>query len=493
MSLVLTIIKSPSQNSAAEATKTFSQQGGTIGRGKDNSWVMSDPERYLSTCHSEITYENDQYFLTDLSTNGTFFNGSREPMGKGNRVQLKDSDHFTIGDYEIKISLWSSSQPVYDDPFATAAVDAGPFSAANNFDADPFAMPLSQGSPFDGPSMAQIPADVPLFTSEPAETDPLAALDRASSGFNNNASPSNSFATHSDQANALNQAVNWPNAIPDDWADDLDIATPVVEPSRPLTEPPQQVAPSTVAPQNSVDEAKLRALENVNNQLQAELDALKQQMSSMSVSAVSPAAATTGELDMALVTALGIADKNLSDADIRALSATVGELMRETITGLMQVLSSRSSIKNEFRMNVTTIQPIENNPLKFSANVDDALENMFIKKGNSYKKPVEAIRESFDGIAEHQVAILAGVRSAFKGIIERFDPQQLAKRFEKQSKASLIPGSQKAKNWDLFNEYYMDLIGDMDNSFQYLFGDEFVRAYEDQLQRLAIARKSQNK
>lgn len=143
-------------------------------------------------------------------------------------------------------------------------------------------------------------------------------------------------------------------------------------------------------------------------------------------------------------------------------------------------------------MNVTTIQPVENNPLKFSANIDDALENMFIKQGNAYKKPVEAVREGFDGIAEHQVAILAGIRAAFKGVIERFDPIILEERFSKQNKGGLIPGSQKAKNWELYQEYYNELAGDIDNSFQYLFGDEFVSAYEDQLQKLAIARKSKN-
>jgi len=158
----------------------------------------------------------------------------------------------------------------------------------------------------------------------------------------------------------------------------------------------------------------------------------------------------------------------------------------------MQVLSSRSSIKNEFRMNVTTIQPVENNPLKFSVNVDDALENMFVKQGNAYKKPVEAVREGFDGVAEHQIAIIAGIRAAFRGVVERFDPITLEQRFSKQKKGGLIPGSQKARNWDLYGEYFSELVGDMDNSFQYLFGDEFVQAYEDQLRKLAMARKSKS-
>ena len=134
---------------------------------------------------------------------------------------------------------------------------------------------------------------------------------------------------------------------------------------------------------------------------------------------------------------------------------------------------------------------MENNPLKFSANVDDALENMFVKQGNAYKKPVEAVQEGFESIAEHQVAILAGIKMAFKGVIERFDPVLLEERFAHQNKGSFMPMNQKAKNWEYFTEYYNELAGDLDNSFQYLFGDDFVKAYEDQLQKMTISKKAQ--
>lgn len=141
-------------------------------------------------------------------------------------------------------------------------------------------------------------------------------------------------------------------------------------------------------------------------------------------------------------------------------------------------------------MNVTTIQPVENNPLKFSANIDDALENMFVKKGNAFKKPIDAVDEGFKSVAEHQLAVLAGIREAFTSLIQRFDPAQLEERFSQQNKGSLLPGSQKARKWDSYVSYYQEMAGDIDSSFQYLFGDKFVRAYEDQLQKIAISRKA---
>ena len=296
--------------------------------------------------------------------------------------------------------------------------------------------------------------------------------------------------TQSDGANPLNQQVEWPeaipplnntpeNVIPDDW--DIDVDDPVVV--APLTPATVDVSASAVKPT-----AKERALEIVNQKLLAEIEALKIHRDGQQV-----VTQGNGNVDMTFINALGFAERNLSSTEINQINRVAGKVMREMISGMMQVLGSRSSIKNEFRMNVTTIQPVENNPLKFSANVDDALENMFLKKGNAFKQPLDSVREGFEGIAEHQIAIIAGIREAFKSVIERFDPITLEERFGKQSSVGILPGSQKAKNWEAYIQYYDELSGDIDRSFQYLFGDGFVRAYEDQLQKLAIEKKSRIK
>jgi len=520
MPIVITIIKAPESVSISETSKTFDESGGTLGRAKDNLWILDDPERFLSSCHCQVSFENNQYYLTDLSTNGTFFDGSVTPMGKGSRLPLVNGCSFLLGDYEFSVDINESMQSMGADPFATDA-------SSNDMFGSP--MPGSDfssagDSPFGGGHVSSADS---LFSTSAEETDPLAALDKAQGGSqggasvfgNSGADPfqatpaSDPFGgpTHSDQADPLNQQVSWPGAapeqggIPDDWDDDFMSSAPAAapvsaQPVAPTPSPPPQVpspaqpvvqAPAAPAPAVSAPAASPQveagiAQQQANQQIQSELDALKQQ-----INAQQRGVKTEVSVDTALIEAMGLHNKNLADAEITQINQVVGEVVREMVSGLMQVLGSRSSIKNEFRMNVTTIQPVENNPLKFSANVDDALENMFIKQGNAYKKPVEAVKESFEGIAEHQVAILAGIRAAFKGVIERFDPKQLEQRFTKQKKAGIIPGSQKAKNWESYLEYYEELAGDIDNSFQYLFGDEFVQAYEEQLQQLIIARKTQ--
>jgi type VI secretion system protein len=509
MPMLITIIKAPDSVSNAGLSQSFDAAGGTIGRGDDNTWVLDDPECYLSSCHCQISYENGCFNITDQSTNGTFYNGSADPMGKGTKLPINDKDTFVVGDYEFSISLENAAAE-FDAP------SGGPF------DSPP---PGSQQTPFGG---GHVPSSDSPYIANPAETDPLAALDKAQGG-GNQLNPAAEFdggtdpwsgPSHSDQANPLNQQISWPEplqgqesvvggAIPDNWDEDLSLpSTPVesqsanpppVQPSTPLTEPPLVPKPGGVSAraneaQHSIPGENVPVMDTgvVAPPPVQQFDQTPQTgvVAEQPPAPSQPDANNLAAVDKTLINILGFQNKNLSDEQITQINQLSAEVLREMVIGLMQVLGSRSAIKNEFRMNVTTIQPVENNPLKFSANVEDALENMFIKQGNAYKKPIEAVRDGFEGIAEHQVAILAGIREAFKGVVERFDPVVLEQRFSKQKKGGLIPGSQKAKFWKSYQEYYTELVGDMDRSFQYLYGDEFVRAYESQLQKLALARKA---
>ena len=220
---------------------------------------------------------------------------------------------------------------------------------------------------------------------------------------------------------------------------------------------------------------------------------LKQQLLQVqSVSGKSSSPASGSTETQSVVNAMGLGKWNLDDKKVAEINDTVGLLMRETMQGMMRVLKFRKKIKEEFRINVTTIQSVENNPLKFSANIDDAMENMFIKENNAYKTPVAAVREGFQGIAEHQVAVIAGMQAAFRGMIERFDPSNLESRFEKYKSSSLLSLGQKSKRWSAYKEYHQGLVENLDDSFQHLFGYDFVQAYEDQMQRLISARLSPN-
>jgi type VI secretion system FHA domain protein len=172
-----------------------------------------------------------------------------------------------------------------------------------------------------------------------------------------------------------------------------------------------------------------------------------------------------------------------------------GQILRVVVSGVMDVMRSRQQIKDEFRMRMTRVRAAENNPLKFSANVDDALHNLLVKRNPAYLGPVEAFEEAFADLRHHQIAMLAGIRVAFESMLAEFDPDHLQQEFDRQLNKGLVPA--KLRYWDLFREKRQEIVKDPEASFRRLFGEEFGRAYEDQLRQLkaqgSSARKGSSK
>lgn len=189
-----------------------------------------------------------------------------------------------------------------------------------------------------------------------------------------------------------------------------------------------------------------------------------------------------------LISSLGLDPEQVSPEQRANFNHLIADMLRESTKGMMAVLGARNAIKNEFRMNVTLIQAAENNPLKFSPNVDEALRNMFASQGNAYLPGVLAIRHGFQDIADHQIAVIAGMREAFTSMMKQFDPQKLAVRFDKQQTRGGLMKGKSAKYWESYAEYYQNLANNMDDSFQDLFGEEFAEAYEQQMNTLAASR-----
>ena len=156
------------------------------------------------------------------------------------------------------------------------------------------------------------------------------------------------------------------------------------------------------------------------------------------------------------------------------LARNLGQILRVVVDGLMDVLKSRQQIKEEFRMHQTMFRPADNNPLKFSANVDDALHNLLVKRNAAYLGPVEAFEDAFDDLRDHQLAMLAGMRVAFEAMLAEFDPDALQKEFDRQLGKHALPlVPAKLRYWDLYRERRQAMAKDPEATFARLFGEEF--------------------
>lgn len=99
----------------------------TIGRGPENDLVLPDPDRMISKRHCVIEDHNGNVVVVDLSTNGTFLNYGKVPLGNV-PTPLNDGDILSLGGYELLVSFGQAQRDAMahiPDPLADGPVSHG--------------------------------------------------------------------------------------------------------------------------------------------------------------------------------------------------------------------------------------------------------------------------------------------------------------------------------------------------------------------------------
>ena len=164
-----------------------------------------------------------------------------------------------------------------------------------------------------------------------------------------------------------------------------------------------------------------------------------------------------------------------------------GAMVRLTVNGLIDVLGARKQLQIGMEMaDITSIEPstsqpnraVKRNPLKFEYDEYSALAHMLNNK-QGYMSAEQAVEEAFDDIRWHQIAMMAGTEEAVKALLQRFDPDSLAHRLERDSPIkSSIPFHRKGMLWEQFEKLYSEIESEAKEDFDNLFREAFVEAYE---------------
>lgn len=276
------------------------------------------------------------------------------------------------------------------------------------------------------------------------------------------------------------------------------IQQPVQQPLEPsLQQPVQQPVPQ--APQQPAQQSSLEPLQqSLQQPLQQPAQQSPQQAQQRPLEPFeqvstpeAPVKGSTAESaqTQALADALGL--ENLTEQQKESLCPEVAIIVQETIRNLMDLLGARASIKNELRVERTMIRPTENNPLKFSPNHQEALNAMFRSSSTAFVQPSLAVKEGFEDISDHQIAVLIGMKSAFNAMLAHFNPANMEKRLTRSDSGRSLLTSKKAKLWENYESHFENLNRDMERTYRELFGEAFADAYENQLAKLKGLRRNQ--
>jgi type VI secretion system protein ImpI len=426
MELIFEIVSyhrlSPEQTSKKSINESI-----TFGRSESNDWHLPDPEKVVSGTHAKIERKSNNFFIYDLSTNGLYINRSVEALGLDNPHKLLEGDLLTFGDYEVAVSFITTDKPT---------------TAADNSD-----------NLFNNKQVA-----VDIY---PPEVQ----------GFNSANLVGNSATTSNEQhdimppviSNDLNDHFEVPQAIPEEW--DVDF----------LNGNPDE---SNNPPMTSFEEVPVKNIE-IESEKKSEQSGFAQLIDSNDNARVN---ATSFD---AFIDGLGLSVETLPDTFSDKLMYELGQGMQLMLLGLMESLRNRSTLKNEYRINQTTFQQQENNPLKFSASIDDVFQNLFLRRSSSFLPADKAISEAFNDTKKHDIALTAGTLGAIKGILSQLDPLEIESRDLKESLLDqVLPGQRQLRYWKMYQSLHKDMGNDIASQGSSALSDEFVRAYDKKIKSL---------
>ncbi len=168
--------------------------------------------------------------------------------------------------------------------------------------------------------------------------------------------------------------------------------------------------------------------------------------------------------------------------DLGEIMQNAGEVLREFVEGITQLLASRANLKNAFNLDQTVVLPRGNNPVKLSANTKDTIKQLLVGKDGQYLGPRDAVREVCRDLLFHQDAFLDAMNKAFTEFSDRFNPVELEEGFDLTLNSNLITKMfNKNKYWPLYRDLYPIMTAKGGGRFPQMYAEEFVKAYEHQI------------
>ena len=513
----------------------------TFGRDAAAGVQLADPDKHISRKHLAVRHGDGGVELRITSAlNGV--QTSFGPAEPGQRLTLRDGDHFTLGAYRVEVR--SANQPsggfgtppaaharIGADPFATLFNPAGSTAgdgsrAAHDAYADPFSNPdFHPAPPPRRPNGVAAPGqwagrsqqldawlssgEVPAASwtsaaSAPPQTGPFDAfIARATNSPAPRAlSPDHVHGIHLPMAFTRTPAGvvsegQAPTPRDDIWAGLFDALTPSQGHANDPTAPASRADPF-----DDWDDAAV-----AHPMATPDSGSVPCSDANPAAPLPSPAIAAADPFDAfdawtAFTRGLGLPVPHDANADIastpkpnpqtgaspaaRATHAEhVGTVVRTLVEALALLLDARNELKRELRApDRTMLSGHDNNPLKAGLAAPELVQYLFaMHPVGGYLPAGRAVRESINDLLIHQHATLAATRAAVEGTLRDFDPARLRQQRLKGT-SSVFRVLDSARLWDAYELQHQSQSAQMADWLETLFARHFMPAYGRETERL---------
>jgi type VI secretion system protein ImpI len=400
MGLTLTIENHTSLPDGGPLTVSIKgQRGIDIGRDQYLDWTLPDPSRFISGRHCEVRWRDGGYWLHDISTNGTFLDGADSRLKGPHR--LRNGERFAIGHYIIVAAIDDEGEG------AGPGLEGAPANAPPSY--EDLWRPVGEVAPPIDPKELKAPRDL-----QPVHPDFLDWAVDVPTPY-----PPSQRAGREDGPTAGD--MSWAQGPPK--LPPASEASPVPSPRRPVWVSNEPEGPWAARPAASTPAA---------------------------VSGTDGAAMAADFIGL-FARGAGLPEDTFTARDPAQFAEQLGQLMRLVAENVRQLLEARQMARRLSRnSNQTTVQALDNNPLKFAPSAEDALRIMFGPPTRSYLDAGRAFAQGFDNLKGHQLRTFSAMQHALRLMLGEFDPEVIENTAAADRGLAGMVGSRKARLWDIY-------------------------------------------
>ena len=421
---------------------TVDRRGASIGRKRGMDWVLPDPARHISGHHFDIGYNDGAYWLTDVSTNGTFVEGNRHRLEGPYRLQ--GGERLLVGHYVIGVQVALPVAAPEQQPGHLGATDWGLPASPTVEDMDPW--------DFGGGPVAPV-NPVPPRPAQPARHEDIGL-----------------------EFMPMQQPAPPPRPAPQG------LQVPgVPQQSQPVTSPPQFGGGGHVAPPAlQMPSTAVPAAAPVAPPAQPAPQPVIPEYPTYQQAPPDPRPAPGAQAEdfvHAFCQGAGVNPTLAQGVDGLALAQALGRVARLSADEIMRMLQDRANVKQFTKGGERTMRSATgNNPMKFLPDAEQALEAMFLRPRDGFMTGPDGFDNALKDLRAHQMAVFAALQPALAAVLDGLSPEEIEAT---EVTGNLLGGSRKGKSWDLFVRRWDAKANAGDHGMLDAFLLAFARAYAE--------------
>lgn len=406
MELVLEIIKG--QKLYINSYK-FIQKSGYVGRSNEANFILEDISNHISSKHIQIDFKDSFYFITDVSTNGTYLKNPYRKLPKNTPIKINNADIFIIGDYEIKAKLLDNE--------------------IKNLEFDKYSNLL--GSNMGLSSKMLIPDDDFFLGNSNIMKNSFLKEEKIESQINN------IIDIYDKKENSILEIISSTNSINNTEKIFID---------------------ETINNLNEHIEEKYFNLDVFDEALECELE------EEIEIENIVNSGVSFEILEKNLGINISSLDKDAQEKVLNEIS----QIVLNTINYLKMSLDTKDKVLNDLSLDISS-NNLELNPIRKGKN--DALSVLANSK-NEVILISEAIKKSFTELDNHNLAIAKASKTLVSSLVKEFESDKLENSFYKNYKfKSFIP--KKFQLWDAYISTYEKLAKNNQDIVLFDFSKEY--------------------